>query len=56
MLKTLIIKWAIEAAFDYLVEAGEKLAKRSDTKIDDEAIQKLKESREFFIRFAKGKL
>jgi hypothetical protein len=55
MIKKLIIMWAFEMVFDFIIEIGEKLAKRTDTEIDDGGVAQLKEYREVFIKFAKGK-
>lgn len=56
MIKKLLIGWLFESTFDYIIEWAEKLAKRTDTSIDDDAVKKFKEDRDVFIKFAKGKL
>jgi hypothetical protein len=56
MIKKLLIGWLFDAAFDLIIEYAEKLAKRTDTTIDDEAVAKFKEHRAKFIQVAKGKI
>jgi hypothetical protein len=56
MIKKLIIGWVFDAVFDLIIEYAEKLAKRTDTTIDDDAVAKFKEHRDKFIQIAKGKL
>jgi len=56
MIKKMLIGWLFESAFDAITDYAEKLAKRTDTDIDDEAVRKFKDNREVFIKFAKGKL
>jgi hypothetical protein len=55
MIKKLIILWAFEMVFDFVIELGEKLAERTDTEIDNDGVAQLKKHREIFIKFAKGK-
>lgn len=55
-MKKMLIGWLFDAAFDYLIELAEKLAKRSDTEIDDDAVAKFKLHRDKFIDLAKGRL
>ena len=52
----MVISWVIEAVFDLLIEHGRKAAKRSDTDVDDDAIDKIESSRSIIIKYAKGKL
>jgi hypothetical protein len=56
MIKKLIIGWVFDAAFDLIIEYAEKLSKRTDTSIDDDAVAKFKEHRSKFIQLAKSKL
>jgi hypothetical protein len=56
MIKRLLIGWLVEAVFDTIIELAENLARRSDTTIDDQAVQKFKNHRDKFIALAKGKL
>jgi len=56
MIKKLLIGWVFDAVFDIIIEYAEKLAKRSDTNIDDDAVAKFKANRSKFLAFAKGKL
>jgi hypothetical protein len=55
MIKKLIILWAFEMVFDFIIELGEKLSERTDTEIDDNAVAQLKKHRTVFIKFAKGR-
>ena len=55
MIKKLLLGWLFEFAFDAIISYGEKLAARTDTDIDDDAVRKFKENREVFIKYAKGK-
>ena len=55
MIKKLLLGWLFEFAFDAIIGYGEKLAARTDTDIDDDAVRKFKENREVFIKYAKGK-
>jgi hypothetical protein len=56
MLKKLIIRWAFDAVFDAMIEYAEKMARRTDTDIDDDAVAKFKSNRATFIKYAKGKI
>ena len=56
MIIRLLIGWLVEAVFDTIIELAENLARRSDTTIDDQAVQKFKNHRDKFIALAKGKL
>jgi len=56
MIKKLLIGWVFEAVFDLIIEYAEKLAKRSDTQIDDDAVAKFKDNKDKFMAAAKGRL
>jgi hypothetical protein len=56
MIKKLLIGWVFDAVFDAMIEYAEKMAKRTDTDIDDDAVAKFKSNRATFIKYAKGKL
>lgn len=56
MIKKMLIGWVFEAVFDVALDYAEKLAQRSDTNIDDDAVRKFKDNRELFIKYAKGKM
>ena len=49
-------RYAAELLFDYVVEQAEKLAKRTDTQIDDDAVAMLKSDRDDFIAAFKGRI
>ena len=56
MIKRLLISWLFAAVFDALIGYAERLAKKTDTDIDDDAVQKFKDNRQVFINYAKGKV
>jgi len=56
MIKGLLISWLFEAVFDAVISYAEKMAQRTDTDIDDEAVRKFKENRSTFLAYAKGKI
>jgi hypothetical protein len=56
MIKKMLIKWMFEAVFDAMIEYAEKMARRTDTEIDDDAVAKFKSNKATFIKYAKGKL
>ena len=56
MIKKLLISWLFEAAFDAIIGYAEDLAKRTENRIDDDAVEKFKENRSVFIKFAKDKI
>ena len=56
MIKGLLISWLFEAVFDAVISYAEKMAQRTDTDIDDEAVRKFKDNRQVFINYAKGKV
>ena len=56
MIKKLLIGWVFDALFDLVIEYAEKLAKRTDTNIDDDAVSKFKEHRSEFLKLAKSKV
>ena len=56
IMKKLILGWIFEFAFDAIISYGEKVAARTDTDLDDDAVRKFKTNRAVFIKYAKGKL
>lgn len=49
-------KYAAELVYDELVSAGEKVAKKTETKLDDQAVAYMKADREEFLAIIKGRL
>ncbi len=47
-------KHAAELIVDGSIEAAEKLAKMTDTKFDDDGVNKLRHDREDYIKILKG--
>ena len=52
----LIKRYAASLLFDYFIEQAEKLSKRTDTKLDDNAVAMLKADRDDFIAAFKGRI
>ena len=51
-----IKRHAAELLFDYFIEQAEKLSKRTDTQLDDQAVAMLKADRNDFIAAFKGRI
>lgn len=49
-------KYAAEMVYDEFVRAGEKLAPKTETKFDDQAVAYLKSDREEMLAIIKGKI
>lgn len=49
-----IRKYAAGLVFDIVVETAEKLAKKTDTEIDDNAVAQIKADKQEFIAALKG--
>ena len=54
-MKKLFFSWMFEFVFDFIIEYAEKLAKKTDTNIDDDAVAKFKDNKQVFLKYAKGK-
>lgn len=52
----LVRRYAASLLFDYFIEQAAKLAKRTDTQIDDEAVAALKADKADFIAALKGRI
>lgn len=52
----LIRNYAASLVFDMIVEQAEKLARRTDTDIDDKAVSMLKNDKSDFIAAIKGRI
>ena len=52
----LIKRYAASLLFDYFIEQAEKLAKKTDTQVDDAAVAALKADKEDFIAALKGRM
>lgn len=51
-----IKRHAAELLLDYVIEQAEKLSKRTDTQLDDNAVAMLKSDRQDFIAAIKGRI
>lgn len=56
MLQKFLISLVIDAAFDLILEYAAKLAKKSDTDIDDNAVEKLKSGKKLIVGAIQGKV
>ena len=56
MFQAMLIKWAINAVIDLVIEAAEEKAKETDNDLDDTFVAQLKNNKELIKATVKGKL
>lgn len=56
LLQKFIIGLVIESAFDLIIHYADKVAKRTDTDIDDNAVAKIKGAKKLIIGAIQGKI